>query len=129
MPTARDRQWPLRGHISRSVRRHVEDVSATIGAGTERTGDLSMATLKTTGMALATAAALLFGSVAVTAAHAEDAKVKCEGANSCKGKSACAGAKNSCQGQNSCKGTGYVMLTKEDCAAAKKKIEAEKKPS
>ena len=48
-----------------------------------------MANLKTTGMALATAAALLFGSVAVTPAHAEDAKVKCQGGNSCKGKSAC----------------------------------------
>ncbi|HEY7642449.1 MAG TPA: hypothetical protein VH814_22135 [Steroidobacteraceae bacterium] len=87
-----------------------------------------MANLKTTGMALATAAALLFGSAAViTTAHAEDAKMKCQGGNSCKGKSACAGAKNSCQGQNSCKGTGYVMLTKEECDAAKKKNEAEKK--
>ena len=86
-----------------------------------------MATLKTTGMALATAAALLFGSVAVTPAHAEDAKVKCQGANACKGKSACATATSSCQGQNSCKGKGYVMLTKEECDAAKKKNEAEKK--
>jgi hypothetical protein len=43
-----------------------------------------MANLKTTGMALATAAALLFGSVAVTTVHAEDAKVKCQGGNACK---------------------------------------------
>jgi len=85
-----------------------------------------MATLKTTGIALATTAALLFGSVAVTPAHAEDAKVKCQGANACKGKSACATATNSCQGQNSCKGKGYVMLSKEECDAAKKKTEAEK---
>jgi hypothetical protein len=87
-----------------------------------------MANLKTTGMALATAAALLFGSVAVAPAHAEDAKVKCQGANSCKGKSACATATSSCQGQNSCKGKGYLLLTKADCDAAKKK-ESEKTPS
>ena len=79
-----------------------------------------MANLKTTGMALATAAALLFGSVAVTTARAEDAKVKCQGGNSCKGKSACATATSSCQGQNSCKGKGYVLLTKPECEAAKK---------
>ena len=86
-----------------------------------------MAKLKTTGMALATAAALLFGSVAVTTAQAEDGKVKCQGGNACKGKSQCATATSSCAGQNSCKGTGYVMVTKEECDAAKKKNEAEKK--
>jgi hypothetical protein len=86
-----------------------------------------MATLKTTSMALATAAALLFGSVAVTTANADEAKVKCQGANACKGKGACATATNSCQGQNSCKGKSYVMLSKEECAAAQKKNEAEKK--
>jgi hypothetical protein len=85
-----------------------------------------MANLKTTGMALATAAALLFGSVAVTTAHAEDGKVKCQGGNACKGKSACATATSACAGQNKCKGTGYVTVTKEECDAAKKKNEAEK---
>ena len=86
-----------------------------------------MATLKTTGMALATAAALLFGSVAVTTVHAEDAKMKCQGGNVCKGKSACSTATSACQGQNSCKGKGYVMLTKAECDAAKKQNEAGKK--
>ena len=86
-----------------------------------------MATLKTTGMALATAAALLFGSVAVTTVHAEDAKMKCQGDNACKGKSACSTATSACQGQNSCKGKGYVMLTKAECDAAKKQNEAGKK--
>ena len=86
-----------------------------------------MAKLKTTGVALATAAALLFGSVAVTTAHAEDAKVKCQGGNACKGKSACQTASSACQGQNSCKGKGYVMLTKAECDAAKKQNEAGKK--
>jgi hypothetical protein len=80
---------------------------------------------KATGAAIATAAAMLFNTIAVTTAHAEDAKVKCEGVNSCKGKSACATAQNSCQGQNSCKGHGYVMLTKAECDAAKAKMKAE----
>jgi len=78
-------------------------------------------------MALATAAALLFGSVAVTTVHAEDAKMKCQGGNACKGKSACSTATSACQGQNSCKGKGYVMLTKAECDAAKKQNEAGKK--
>jgi hypothetical protein len=86
-----------------------------------------MANLKSTGIALATAAALLFGSVAVTTAHAEDAKIKCQGGNACKGKGACATATNSCQGQNSCKGKSYVMLTKEECDAAKKQNAGGKK--
>jgi hypothetical protein len=86
-----------------------------------------MSKLKTTGMALATTAALLFGSAAVTTAQAEEAKMKCQGGNSCKGLSACATATSSCSGQNSCKGTGYVMLTKAECDAAKKKNEAAKK--
>jgi hypothetical protein len=85
-----------------------------------------MTNLKTTGMALATAAALLFGSVAVNTAQAEDGKVKCQGGNACKGKPACATATSACAGQNKCKGTGYVTVTKEECDAAKKKNEAEK---
>jgi hypothetical protein len=69
---------------------------------------------------IATAAALLFGSVVATPVSAADeAKIKCEGANACKGKSACATAKNACAGQNSCKGEGYVQLTKAACDAAK----------
>jgi len=74
-----------------------------------------------TGAAVAAAAAMLFGSVAVAPAHAEGAKVKCEGVNSCKGTSACATAKNACQGHNSCKGTGYLLMTKAECDAAKAK--------
>jgi hypothetical protein len=80
---------------------------------------------KASGAAIATAAAMLFNTVAVTSAHAEDAKVKCEGVNSCKGKSACATAQNSCQGQNGCKGHGYLMLSKAECDAAKAKVSAE----
>jgi uncharacterized membrane protein len=82
---------------------------------------------KASGVAMATAAALLFSTVAVTTAQAEDAKVKCEGVNSCKGTSACATATNSCQGQNSCKGHGFLLLSKGDCDAAKSKMKMEEK--
>lgn len=82
----------------------------------------------TSGAAIATAAAMLFGTLAAAPASAADeAKVKCMGVNSCKGKSACATAQNACQGQNSCKGHGYLSLTKAECDAAKEKIASEKK--
>lgn len=74
---------------------------------------------KISGAAIATAAAFLFGSVGANVAGAEEAKVKCEGVNGCKGKSACATATNGCQGQNSCKGHGYLLLSKAECDAAK----------
>lgn len=77
---------------------------------------------KLSGMALATAAALLFSTAPLTTASAADAKVKCEGVNSCKGTSACSGASHSCQGQNSCKGQGFLLLSKADCDAAKAKL-------
>ncbi|HEY4366513.1 MAG TPA: hypothetical protein VGN07_04705 [Steroidobacteraceae bacterium] len=77
-------------------------------------------TKKFSGVALATAAAMLFSTATVMTAHAADeAKVKCEGGNSCKGKGACATAKHSCAGLNSCKGQSYVMLPKAECDAAK----------
>ncbi len=75
-----------------------------------------------TGAVIATAAALLFSTVAAPVAQAEDAKIKCEGVNSCKGTSACATAHSSCQGQNKCKGEGFLQLSKSDCDAAKAKL-------
>jgi len=69
--------------------------------------------------AIATAAALLFSSMAATTTHAAEAKVKCMGANACKGQSACKTATNSCKGQNSCKGKGYAEMTQAECDAAK----------
>jgi hypothetical protein len=57
-----------------------------------------------------------------TAGAADEAKVKCEGVNSCKGTSACGTATNACQGQNSCKGHGYLMLSQAECDAAKAKM-------
>ena len=75
-----------------------------------------------TGAAIASAAALLFGTAVTLSAHAEDAKVNCAGVNACKGKSACATANNSCQGQNKCKGQGFLLLSKADCDAVKAKL-------
>jgi uncharacterized membrane protein len=80
-----------------------------------------------TGVALATAAAMLFGSALISTASAADApkadagKIHCTGVNSCKGQSACKSANNACKGQNSCKGKGFLEMTKADCDAAKAK--------
>lgn len=83
---------------------------------------------KASGAAIATAAALLFGTLtATTASGAEEAKVKCDGVNSCKGHSACATAQNACAGQNACKGKGYLSLTQSQCDAAKASMEKDKK--
>lgn len=84
--------------------------------------------LRTQGAAIATAAALLFSTLPLQAVNAADeAKVKCDGGNGCKGQSECSTAKNACQGQNACKGQGYVKLTKSECDAAKAKNAKEKK--
>ena len=84
---------------------------------------LDGARARATGAAIATAAALLFSTLAVSVVSAaEPAKIKCQGVNSCKGASACATAQSACQGQNSCKGQGFVMLGKADCDAARAKI-------
>lgn len=74
---------------------------------------------KISGAALATAAAMLFSAAPLATVNAADeAAVKCDGGNSCKGKSACHTATSSCAGQNSCKGQGYVMLPKAECEKA-----------
>ena len=69
--------------------------------------------------ALASAAAALFVAGAAAPALADEAKVKCEGVNTCKGQSACSTAQNECAGKNSCKAKGFLMLTPEECEAAK----------
>ena len=42
-------------------------------------------------------------------------EVRCEGANSCKGQSACHTAESPCAGQNACKGKGWVAMAPKDC--------------
>lgn len=76
------------------------------------------------GAAIATAAALLFSTVPVATAAADEAKMHCDGVNSCKGQSSCKSATNSCKGQNSCKGKGWSEMSKKDCDAAKAKAKA-----
>ncbi len=73
-----------------------------------------------TGAFLATAVGLMFmanvamaqgnGAAAggASASSAQTAKVKCMGANSCKGNSSCKTAQNDCKGQNACRGKGFV---------------------
>ena len=77
--------------------------------------------LKNSGVAVATAAAMLFGTSFATTALAQgtDAKIHCSGVNACKGQSACKSANNACKGQNSCKGKGFMEMTKAECDAAK----------
>jgi hypothetical protein len=70
----------------------------------------------TSSAALATAAAILFGTGFVSTSFAgSDAKIQCTGVNACKGQSAC-------KGQNSCKGKGFLEMTQEECKDAQQKI-------
>ncbi len=66
---------------------------------------------KTTGIALALAAASLFGAVGPAAAGTSGTSdVKCYGVNACKGHSSCKTANSECKGMNSCKGQGFVSV-------------------
>jgi len=76
---------------------------------------------KFSSIALATTAALMFTTAPLMNAHADEAKVKCEGVNACKGQGACAGKANSCSGKNECKNKSFSMLPKAECDAAKAK--------
>src|SRR5215469_8181710 len=87
-------------------------------------GECRMSSRVLSGVALAAAAAVMFSTVAVSTARADEGKVKCEGVNSCKGHSACKSANNACKGQNSCKGKGFVEMTQAQCDAAKAKMKA-----
>ncbi len=79
----------------------------------------------TPGVAVATAAALLFGTGLVSGAFAGDeARIHCAGVNACKGQSACKSANNACKGQNSCKGKGFLEMTRKECADAQERARA-----
>jgi uncharacterized membrane protein len=63
-------------------------------------------------MLIVSAAAMLFITGAVNARADQSAgtdQVKCVGANSCKGQSACKSA------QNDCKGQGFVQMSEQEC--------------
>jgi hypothetical protein len=78
---------------------------------------------KLIGAALAAAAASLFiagcstqgSSGTMQTADASTVKVKCYGANACKGQAECKTAMNQCKGHNACKGQGFVMMTEQAC--------------
>jgi len=75
-----------------------------------------MKTQKLAGIALAAAAASLFATGLVGAAEESGGvKVKCYGANACKGHGACKTAMNACKGKNACQGKGFEMLTEQAC--------------
>jgi hypothetical protein len=67
------------------------------------------------GALIATAVAGLFLASGALAAEQggkkAEAKVKCEGINSCKGQGACGGAGHDCAGKNACKGKGWVEVS------------------
>ena len=66
--------------------------------------------------ALATTAAALFATSAViSTASAEEVKIKCYGANACKGHSECKTSMSGCKGKNACKGKGFESMTEAAC--------------
>jgi hypothetical protein len=68
------------------------------------------------GAALATAAAALFVTgVPSMAADDGTVKVKCYGANACKGQAECKTSMNSSKGHNACKGKGFVTMDEKSC--------------
>ena len=86
--------------------------------------------MNTKGLLIASAAAMLFLSGAVSARAEEKAggdQVSCDGINACKGQGSCAGAGHSCAGKNACKGQGHTKSTAADCKAKGGKVEAEAK--
>jgi uncharacterized membrane protein len=81
---------------------------------------------KTAALAAAAAALFLSGAPALADSHKGEAKVKCEGVNSCKGQGACSGVGHECSGKNGCKGQGFLEMTQADCDAAKAKAAEQK---
>ena len=52
---------------------------------------------------------------ATQSADAGTVKIKCYGANACKGQAECKTAMNECKGHNACKGKGFLSMTEKDC--------------
>ena len=79
--------------------------------GTKKAGAVLLASAVVGLLALNTAS-----NAVAEEAGGGDGKVKCYGANACKGHGACAGAGHSCAGKNACKGQGVVETdSKEAC--------------
>lgn len=69
---------------------------------------------RTRSMVAIAAAALFSAGTVATIASPAHAQVKCIGANSCKGTSACKTAASACKGMNACKGTGWSEAKDSD---------------
>ena len=75
-------------------------------------------TMKTTGAAIALAAASLAGCGNMTATDqtaSAVADVQCYGVNKCKGHNDCKTASNACKGHGSCKGQGFINMPASAC--------------
>jgi uncharacterized membrane protein len=79
-------------------------------------------TSKMSGMTVAAVAATLFlagcasqSSAPLDTADSGAVKVKCYGANACKGQAECKTAMNACKGQNACKSHGFLELSEKAC--------------
>ncbi|MEO1889483.1 MAG: hypothetical protein ABGX33_06170 [Cycloclasticus sp.] len=74
---------------------------------------------KSTGIALAIAAAAMMGTTVATASpdssKSASQMVHCYGVNKCGGHNDCKTASNACMGKASCKGTGYVKVSEKAC--------------
>mgnify|MGYP000550625594 CR=1 FL=1 len=72
---------------------------------------------KTSGIAMAFAAASLLGcaSTSETKSTSAESLIHCYGVNKCGGHNDCKTADNACKGQASCKGQGFVAVTEKAC--------------
>lgn len=73
---------------------------------------------KTTGAALAIAAATLVGcssNMATDKSASVSENVHCYGVNKCKGHNDCKTASNACKGHASCKGQGFISMSASSC--------------
>jgi uncharacterized membrane protein len=70
---------------------------------------------KTTGIALALAAAGALATAPMAVSAGEQANVHCYGVNKCKGHNDCKTASNACKGMASCKGQGFVAMSAKAC--------------
>jgi uncharacterized membrane protein len=82
---------------------------------------------RSTGIAMAMAAASLFAAVPMTAHASQDSKVHCYGVNKCAGQNDCKTANNSCKGQGSCAGQGFLNMSKQACKKAGGTVKDDKK--
>lgn len=78
---------------------------------------------KTSGLALAIAAASMMGcantqsaSSQATSQASSQTPVHCYGVNKCNGHNDCKTAENACKGQGSCKGQGFISMLPKACA-------------